>query len=103
MLEGMHESRGAGSQNYLPARPGEASASARAPRRVGDVVRLASGGPAMVVEELIQDAEGGRWLAGCRWFACRHQQQTGTFDAALLIPADPEDDRLFGYDVETDF
>ncbi len=72
-----------------------------APFTKGATVRLKSGGPSMTVEDLL--FVGDHWEVMCRWFSCRHENQSDTFDGAVLEAADPDDERLFGYDSEVHF
>lgn len=53
--------------------------------RIGDVVRLKSGGPAMTVES----RDGTDWL--CRWFDSKKEIQRDSFPEASLQAVDQTD------------
>ncbi len=57
--------------------------------KVGDVVRLKSGGPRMTVYE-IEDEEDMNYMIYCRWFLeNKHQPETAGFEADALEHAEP--------------
>ena len=60
----------------------------KAPLKVGDVVRLKSGGPAMTVTSI----EHGEGEAGhavfCIWFNAKGNEKSGHYPVAALVLAD---------------
>ena len=60
----------------------------KAPFKIGDVVRLKSGGPAMTVTSI----ESGEGEAGhvifCIWFNAKGNEKRGHYPAATLVLAD---------------
>ena len=47
--------------------------------KVGDTVRLKSGGPLMTIDQI--DPQSGIW---CTWFDDKNKRQTDSFKAAVL-------------------
>ncbi len=55
--------------------------------KIGDLVRLKSGGPVMTVTD---DAFGVKHLEmRCKWFNCK-KLESGAFNPTALVPADAE-------------
>jgi uncharacterized protein YodC (DUF2158 family) len=52
--------------------------------KLGDIVRLKSGGPPMTVDEI--DKKGGTAIIACLWFD-EGQLEDGEFSPAALVPA----------------
>lgn len=61
--------------------------------KVGDIVRLKSGGPNMTIQEIGQSLGlNRRWEAECVWFAGRkHQSATFDLDVIELAPSESEE------------
>jgi uncharacterized protein YodC (DUF2158 family) len=54
--------------------------------KIGDIVRLKSGGPAMTVTKV--DDFGIRTIIKCTWFA-ENKNERGDFPPEALVPASP--------------
>ena len=54
--------------------------------KIGDVVTLKSGGPAMTVDEVSKMSEGGKDCIKCYWFDPKMQLKNGEFSPASLEP-----------------
>lgn len=52
--------------------------------KVGDVVRLKSGGPAMTVTNVGEAHMSGVMSVWCAWFDQKQSKQTGTFPVASV-------------------
>lgn len=55
--------------------------------KVGDTVKLKSGGPVMTVAEIGRTASGERLTAWCDWFE-KGKKETGAFPVASLVIAE---------------
>lgn len=58
---------------------------------VGQTVELKSGGPVMTITTIVADQ------ITCSWFVNKHKHGSGTFPAAALKPAAPEEEDGSGF------
>jgi uncharacterized protein YodC (DUF2158 family) len=63
---------------------------AKAPFKVGDVVRLKSGGPPMTVTSIESGENEGGHLVFCIWFNSKGNEKSGHYPAAALVPVEPQ-------------
>jgi len=52
--------------------------------KIGDVVTLKSGGPAMTIDEILGMSEGSKACIKCYWFDHKMQLKKGEFSPASL-------------------
>jgi len=60
----------------------------KAPFKVGDVVRLKSGGPAMTVTSLENGEREAGYVIFCIWFNEKGNEKSGHYPAAALVFAE---------------
>ena len=63
---------------------------AKAPFKVGDVVRLKSGGPPMTVTSIESGENDGGYVVFCIWFNTKGNEKSGHYPAAALVPVEPQ-------------
>jgi len=62
----------------------------KAPFKVGDVVKLKSGGPPMTVSS-VESGEGeGGYVVFCIWFNSKGNEKSGHYPAASLVPVEAQ-------------
>ena len=59
---------------------------AKAPFKVGDVVKLKSGGPSMTVTSVESGENEGGPAVFCIWFNSKGNEKSGHYPAAALVP-----------------
>jgi uncharacterized protein YodC (DUF2158 family) len=59
----------------------------KAPFKVGDVVRLKSGGPPMTVTSVESGEDEVGYVVFCIWFNAKGNEKSGHYPAATLMPA----------------